>query len=596
MNNNTIEWDLSGLYSGPHDPKVTRDTASANRLADDFVSLYRGNIGEKTAPTQLRDALKRLEKILEQAARPEMYASLLFSTDVNNQAFGALLNGTTDAYVQISKKLLFFELDLAKLSEKTLNRFASDPSLKNYRHFILRQIDYKKHRLTEPEEKLLADKDQTSKAAFARLFEQLISSKKFLFRKNSKKEITLSETEILDLLHNPDRETRKAAARDFTLGLKDEVPKLSFIYNTLGFDKKINDGYRKFENPEDSRHLDNEVTTEAVDALVGSVTKNYGMVADYYRFKAKTLQVGKLKDYDRYAPTAKSSVKIPFVKGKDIILDAFGEFDPEFRSIAKEFFDSRWIHASLKPGKRGGAYCSYLTPSLHPYVFVNYQDKIADVETLAHELGHAIHGYLMRSQTLLNFDSPLTLAETASVFAEMIVFDYLKQSLPPKERLALLMRTIEGLIASVFRQIAMFQFERDFHALRRNGEITHEKISELWLNRQKEMFKGSIELTPDYALWWSYIPHFFETPFYVYAYAFGQLLTMSLYERRNEPGFKLKYKDFLRSGGSKSPRELLAGLGVDTADPDFWQNGLNLIGKMVAEAKETYASLKADRR
>lgn len=562
-------------------------------MAEDFRKKFLGKIKSGADSGLILYALKSLERIIAMAIKPELYASLLFSTNTGEERYGALLQSTREGYVNISKKLLFLELDLAKLPEKRLRELASDPILRNYSHYLERQSQFKKHRLTEAEEKILADKEQTSKAAFARLFEQIISGKRFTLKKGDRT-VELSEPEVLDLLYHPDRETRKVAAGRFTAGLKDEVQKLSFIYNTLGQDKKINDAYRRFERPEDSRHLDNETDRKSVEALVEAVRANYGIVRDYYAFKSKVLKFRTLYDYDRYAPVTASTIKIAFPEAKKIILEAFGTFDTEFREIAEQFFKKSWIHGTVTPGKRGGAYCSYLTPDLHPYVFVNYQNKVADVETLAHELGHAIHGYLMRNQTLLNFDSPLTLAETASVFAEMLVFDHLRKTLPTKEKLSLVMRTIEGLIASVFRQTAMFLFERDFHRERAGGELATDRINALWLNRQKEMFGDSVTLTSDYSYWWSYIPHFIETPFYVYAYAFGQLLTISLYARylKENQSFPTKYKRFLSSGNTKSPRELLGELEVDINRPEFWNEGLQGIKALTEEAKNIWKELQ----
>lgn len=591
MKNTKIVWDLSELYSGPGDLRLYEDLVKAKKNAIAFSKALRGKINNLSA-VKLLKAFMEFEAILGRGVKPQLYASLLFSTDTSNQKYGALLQKTQEVFVEISKQLMFFELEIALIDDKKLAKLAGDPVLKNYSHFLTRQIEIKKHRLSEAEERILADKEQTSKAAFTRLFEQIIGSKKFTL-KNNRTTITLSEPQILDLLHDPDRETRKNAARDFTAGLKEEVSKLSYIYNTLAFDKKINDGYRKFEMPESSRHLDNEVDKRDVDAMVEAVRRNYNIVSKYYKFKSKVLKLGKLYDYDRYAPVKGANGEFKFAKARAIIKDAFGSFDKQFADISEMFFENNWIHASLSEGKRGGAYCSYLTPDLHPFVFVNYQNKIADVETLAHELGHGIHGYLMRTQTLLNFDSPLTLAETASVFAEMIVFDHLKQKLPPKENLALLMRMVEGLIASVFRQVSMFLFERDFHNERLKGEVPIERINELWINRQQEMFKGSVVLSDDYSYWWSYIPHFMETPFYVYAYSFGQLLTLSLYNRyKNQPEFPVKYKKFLSSGNSNSPKNLLSDLGVNTSAPEFWQEGLNAINSLVIEAEEAYRQIR----
>lgn len=586
MKNNVPCWDLSDLYSSIKDPQIKSDLKGTVKAAQKFQIKYKGKISQVDSAKKLLAITKEYEQIIQQSEKPLVYAELSFSVKSNDENVGALVQKTRTEYMKVKKELTFFELEFLWIPSKVLSKLCKSPSLKSYRHFYEKLLKEKPHRLSEAEEKILNDTLLTGELAFTRLFDNILGSKKYKLGRK-----TLNESETIALLYSSSsRKVREKAASAFTKGLKESLPNLSYIFNVLSHDKQIRDGYKKFSSPETPRHLENEITQEIVDVLSKTVVKNYHLVKDFYRFKKKALGLKKLYDYDRYAPVAKSKMKIPFDEAKKIILRAFDSFSAEYAACAKEFFDNNWIDAKLAKGKRGGAYCSYVAPDLHPYIFLNYSGSTKDVLTLAHELGHGVQAMLSRRQTRLNFDWPLTIAETASTFSELIVFDFLKREIKDqKELFSLYTEKIESIFATVFRQISMYNFEKDFHRLsREKGELTVKEINSLWIKRQKEMFGGSVELTSEYSVWWSYIPHFIHTPFYVYAYAFGELLTLSLYARykKNNATFLKKYLEMLSLGGSKSPQKLMNPLEVDLNDPDFWQEGINIISDMVEEAKK----------
>ncbi|KKT28159.1 MAG: PepF/M3 family oligoendopeptidase [Candidatus Yanofskybacteria bacterium GW2011_GWA2_44_10] len=585
------DWDLSDLYSSIDDPKIDAALATALKRAGMFEKNYRGKIDDKSDSKQILKAVTEYERILVESNKPGCYAYLEYSVDSVNPRNAALLQKTKKKSIEINQRILFFELALINLSEQKLKHLISDPELKNYKHFLQKILKQKPHRLTEAEEKIFNDKYLTSGSALNRLFDEELAEQKYEFKKKGKI-VLLNESEILDYLHSPDGQERKLAAQSFTKGIKSISRRLTFVTNMLAEDKSISDKYFKYTRPEDSRHLDNETTKETVDTMINVVVKNYSLVQEYYQLKKKILKLKNIYDYDRYAPLSVSKKKYDYSEAKDIILDAFESFSPKFAHLANDFFEKKWIHAKPEKNKRSGAYCMYVSPELHPYVFLNYNYSIDDIETLAHELGHGVHASLARKQTYLNFDWPLTVAETASVFGEMILFDHLKEKLPDRERFSLLLRRIESTFATVFRQTAMFLFERDLHEARKNGEMTSETISALWRKRQAEMFGRSVALTPDYDLWWSYIPHFKHTPFYVYAYAFGELLSLSLYAKYKKEGksFVSKYITLLKNGGLKSPDDLLEPFKIKLSDPEFWMGGVEIIRSLVVEAEKIYSS------
>lgn len=579
------EWDLSDLYKGITDSDIDRDLKSSLAKAEQFSNTYKGFFSNPPIrPAALLPILKEYEAILESAVLPIVYGELIFSADTN-PAHGAFLQKMKAQYIAINQHLIFFELELAKLSEKNLTELAAHPALSRYAHYLDVQRIWQPHRLTLLEEKLMSDKHLTGAGAFSRLFDEELSSKKFIL-KNKK----VSEEVVLKTLHSHRRGERKAAAESLTHGLKEEARRLTYITNIMAEDLAVDDRYRKYTSPEESRHLANEISQDVVDVMSSVIAENYSVVQDFYHFKRSALKLPKLYDYDRYAPISKtSSKKIDFQAGKKIILDSYRHFSPEFSDIAKRFFDEGRIDADMREGKRGGAFCMFVTTKTYPYVFMNYRGTVDDVKTLAHELGHGVHACLMMKGTFLQYGAPLTICETASVFGELLVFKALLKDIKSrKEKFAFYISKIEDIFATVFRQHTMYKFEQDVHCLRRKkGELSTHEISALWKHRQSEMFGNSVTLTPGYDIWWSYIPHFIHTPFYVYAYAFGELLTLSLYAMYEKEGksFVPKYMKFLSEGGSKSPAELLRPFGIDLHDRKFWQGGMDIIKTLVAEMK-----------
>lgn len=572
-------------------------TISACRAdADAFEKTYRGRLSDPaTDGAMLAQAFDAYEAIFQRLDKVAMYASLVFAADTADPKHGAFMQRMNTEHESVSQKLIFFALELMDVPDEVFRGRMDDPALAKRRYFLSNLLTQKPHRLSEVEEKILSEKALTGSLAFERLFEQELSAKRFTVEGFPE---TLNESEALHLIHHPDREVRRCAAEGFTAGLREEQSRYTFILNMLVRDKSVDDRYRKFADPESARHLSNRITRTSVDALSQAVGERYGIVRDFYAFKRELLGYDELFDYDRYAPITNLTAPIPFAEGKRIVLDAFRAFDQTFADTAEKFFDGGWIDAGPRPGKRGGAFCSFVTPDVHPYVFLNYQQTARDVETMAHELGHGVHSYLARGQTYLDFHPPLTVCETASIFGEMLVFEALKERLKddPRALLALYIQKIEETFASTFRQISMYRFEQDLHnAAHEKGELQTEEISRLWRARQEEMFGGSVTLTANYDLWWSYVHHFFEMPFYVYAYAFGELLSLSVYALYKQEGEKIlgAYRSFLQSGGSKSPEELVQPFGIDVNDPAFWQQGLAIIDEMVKEAKRLHALTRA---
>lgn len=581
-------WDLSDLYSGIHDPKINLRLARSKKEASAFEKKHKGRLSKNAGtPEKLLKILRELEAVYQDSAKPILYASLKFSESASVPEHGAFLQRMRAETTAIERHLVFFDLELIGFGEKKLRSLRQSPVLAGYRNYLTKLMKSAPHMLSEAEEKIMRDKSLTGRSAVIRLFEEEFSHAQFSV-KEGKKIVTLSETQALDRLHDANRSKRAAAQEGFTNGLKGNARRLLFIFNTLAEDSAVDDRLRAFKSPEDARHLANEIDRGMVDAMVDAVAGSYKTVQKYYKFKTKILSLKKLYDYDRYAPLPNASEKISYPNARKMVVDSFTSFAPEYGRIAKEFFDKNWVDVKHRPGKRGGAYCSFMTPDLHPYVFMNYGGSPRDVSTLAHELGHGIHAYLMRPRGYLNFDVPLTVAETASVFSEMLLFNHLKSELKTgKARRALLLSKIESTFATVFRQVSMFKFEREFHRLRReSGELSLNTANEIWRAEQVKMFGKSVELTPNYDYWWSYIPHFLHTPFYVYAYAFGELLTLSLFaeHQAGHKDFVGKYFDMLSAGGSKSPEELTAPFGIDLHSKKFWTKGLSLIDDLVEEA------------
>jgi oligoendopeptidase F len=591
-----VTWDLSDLYGGVDDPRIGSDLGEALRRAEAFESTYRGRVqtlGASDAAT-LRAALTELESLSEQMDRPVAYASLLHAARTDDPPRGALLARTREARTTINKHLIFFDLEWVRVPDETARALGSDPALAWYRHYLEQKRAWRPHYLTEPEEKVLEDKAVTGRAAFVRLFDESVSALSFPFERGGRTEV-LSMQQINSRLYDADRTVRRAAAEGMTKGLRDNARLLTFIFNTLVLDHQSDCALRRFADPMAPRHLANEISAATVDALMTATERHQNVVGRYYRLKARLLRIDDLADYDRYAPLFPDQPSCDWPQARQIVRESYAAFSPRAGGIVDEFFRRKWIDAELRPAKRGGAFSSSAVPSVHPYILVNYTDRLRDVLTLAHELGHGLHQYLARPVGYLQCDTPLTTAETASVFGEMLTFQRLLERSPePRTRLALLCGKIEDSFATAFRQVVLTRFEQALHAARRErGELTTQQANDLWVAANRPMFGDAVRLTDGYAWWWLYIGHFIHAPFYCYAYAFGELLVLALVQKYKEDGaaFVPKYLDLLAAGGSASPAELLAKLDVNVNEPAFWEQGLRLLGDMVAEAEELAARL-----
>jgi len=472
-----------------------------------------------------------------------------------------------------------------KIDDEKAQELIESPELAGWKHYLETSRLYKPHTLSEEAEKVMSAKSVTSRSAWNRFFDETLGAARFELDDES-----LTEQQVLSKLHSPDRSLRKRAHQSLTTTFQDHSRTLTYVFNTILSDKHTNDKLRGYESWISSRNLANEIDQSTVDSLINSVTGKYDLVQRYYKLKKNLLGYDELYDYDRYAPLASTRKKISWQEARENVLEAYGNFHPEMKRIAGEFFSKGWIDAAIKPGKRGGAYSASTVTSVHPYVFMNYDGQLRDVQTLAHELGHGVHQYLSRKQGELQSSTPLTTAETASVFGEMLVFNRLMNSLDdPKEQLALLTSKIDDTIATVFRQISMNRFEEKIHTARRNkGEQTTEQFSELWYETQHALYGDSVKLTDEYKLWWCYIPHFLHTPGYVYAYAFGELLVLALYDayKSGQDSFSENYIELLEAGGSDWPHNIVSKMGIDIRDESFWNRGLSLFEDMIIRAEE----------
>ncbi len=579
-----IAWDLSDLYASADDPALIRDLDLCETRAADFDTTYRGQLATLSADDMLA-ALREYEAIYELSSKVAGFANLQWTTDTNNKAYGALLQKITERSSKLSQQLVFFSLEWAALPDDQAEAVINDPKLAFYRHYLEAERRYRPHLLTEPEEKILAEKHVTGRAAWNRFFDETLGAARYQLDGQ-----TVTQEAVLKRMYAPDQETRKTAAHALTVGLESNLRTLTYVFNTILADKASDDTLRKYPNWLSSRNLANEASDATVEALIEAVTSRYDIVERYYKLKARLLGLPELHDYDRYAPLpSQTTSRYQWDEAREIVLRGYERFSPQMAEIAGMFFDKRWIDAPVRPGKRGGAFSAGGVPSVHPYILMNFAGTGRDISTLAHELGHGVHQYLSRERGMLQAHTPLTTAEMASVFGEMLVFsDLIAREDDPGARLAMLATKVEDTFATVFRQTSMNRFENAIHTARRaEGELSSERISELWLTTQRAMFGSSVTLTEDYGIWWSYIPHFLHVPGYVYAYSFGELLVLALYARYRQegPSFAPKYIEVLKAGGSDWPHSILSKLGVDLNDPDFWKLGLAEIESLVTQAE-----------
>ncbi len=582
------EWDLSPLAFGEGEAGVRRELDEASARATAFAEAHAGKVAELDQ-AGLEAAMRELAEINDLVGRAGSYASLWFSTDTADPARGALLALVQERGTEIETKLLFFELEWAALDDAHAEELITASGLEFCRHYLRSARRYRPHLLSEPEEKIFAEKSISSNAAWSRLFGELVSALRVqLGDEESTLDVALAR------LQHPSREVRRSAAEAVSAALEPGLRTRAFIYNTLVQDKATEDRLRSYPSWIASRNLSNEASDESVAALIEAVRARYDVPQRWYRLKAQLIGVDKLADYDRAAPVLSEDVTFSYAQARELVVETYSSFAPEAGDIARQFFDSHWIDAPVRPHKRGGAFCAYTVPSVHPYVLLNFTARRRDVLTMAHELGHGLHAALAQPQGVFHQSTPLTLAETASVFGEALTFGRLLDAAENAEsRLGLLAERLDGAIATVFRQIAMNRFEDLVHTRRRSeGELSVDRINELWTDAQSELFGDSVEITDGYRTWWSYVPHFINTPGYVYAYAYGQLLALSVYKRYLDEGeaFVPRYLELLAAGGSRSPEELGQLVGIDLSDPGFWDSGLALVEQQLTAAEEAAAN------
>ena len=582
-----VVWDLDHLVAGETGVDAALDEATER--AGRFAERYRGTLADIDA-AGLREAMDELARISELVGRAGSYAQLRFSTDTADPSRGALMQRVEERGTALETTLLFFELEWAALDDARAEALLTAEGLDFCRHYLRNARRYRPHLLTEPEERIFSEKALTGRSAWGRLFEELTSA----IEVDVGQTVTLDEA--LSRLAAPDRDVRRESAEAVTRALAPGLRTRAFVFNTLLADKATDDRLRAYPHWLASRNLANEASDESVAALIEAVRNRYELPRRWYRLKAELLGIDQLADYDRYAPVATEDVRVDWPQASGLVLDAYRSFSPRLGDLAERFFDERWIDAPPRAGKRGGAFCAYTVPSVHPYVMLNFTGRRRDVLTLAHELGHGVHAALAAGQGVFHQHTPLTLAETASVFGEALTFGRLLEAAPTAaSRLALLAEDIEGTIATVFRQVAMNRFESLVHTERRErGELAVERFAELWTETQGELLGDAVELTEGYRGWWSYVPHFINVPGYVYAYAYGQLLALSVYQRYREQGngFAESYLDLLSAGGSRSPHVLGAMVGIDLADPGFWDSGLDLVEGQLQAAEAAARDLR----
>ena len=576
-----VRWNLADLY--PSEEALHQDLAHALTDAEAFETAWRGRVAGLT-PEDMAEALGRLEKIQDRIGKAYSYAFLQWATDTSDERRGALLQHVREAYTRTMQHLIFFGLEWCKADDEQAARLIDSGDLTGYRHYLEVQRLQRDHLLTEPEEKILAEKAVTGSSAWNRFFDELLGGARFDLDGEEK-----TEQDVLSMLHQPDRSLRRRAALSLTEGLATHSRTLTSVFNAILADKAIDDRLRGYATWLSDRNLSNEVQDETVEALIEAVTSRYDLAARFYRLKRRLLGYDELFDYDRYAPVGESDREYTWDEARRIVQAAYHGFHPRMGAVADLFFDGRWIDAPPGPGKRGGAFSHGVVPSAHPYILLNFAGRPRDVQTLAHELGHGVHQYLSRKQGVLQADTPLTTAETASVFGEMLTFrEMLAHERNPANRLAMLVGKIDDTMATVFRQIAMNRFEQAIHTERRkHGELGVDRFGDLWMETQEAMFGDSVTLGEHYRRWWSYIPHFLHTPGYVYAYAFGELLVLALYARylADPEDFPSRYLALLEAGGSDWPHVLAARAGVDLQDPALWRDGLATIEAWVTEAE-----------
>ena len=574
-------WDLSDLYDSADDPAVAADLARAEQTAKRFAQAHGGTLASLSGAA-LAAVIAEYERIQEVLGRVASYAQLLFAGDSTDPVIGRFYQTVNERVTAIGSDLIFFSLELNRIDDAMLEAKLADPALARYRPWLRDLRVFRPHQLSDELEKLNHERDLTANAAWVRLFDETVAAMRIELNGE-----TLTVSDTLNRLSDRDRSVREAAGKAIGSAFGENIRLFSLITNTLAKDKEIEDTWRHYPRPGSLRNRANMVEDEVVDALATAVRQSYPRLSHrYYQMKAKWLGLPKLQHWDRNAPLPNDDDRlIEWPDATKQVLGAYRAFSPELAKVGQDFFDKPWIDARLTPGKSGGAFAHPTVPSAHPYLLLNYHGKTRDVMTLAHELGHGVHQVLAGPQGALMSHTPLTLAETASVFGEMLTFRSLLDAATPAQRRIMLAAKTEDMLNTVVRQVAFYQFETLLHDERRSGELLPERIGELWMRVQAESLGPAFEFTPEYSVFWSYVPHFIHSPFYVYAYAFGDCLVNALYAvfQSGHPGFQAKYLDMLRAGGTKRHRELLAPFGLDASDPAFWNRGLDVISGFIDE-------------
>jgi len=581
------EWNLKDLYAGIDAPEVAADLAKGDTECLAFEETYKGKLAAMAvapnAGENLANAVKRFEAIEDLLGKLISFAGLVYSVDTTDAKRAKFYGDVQEKITAASSHLLFFTLELNRIDDALIEKALMAPALGHYRPWIEDIRKERPYQLEDKIEQLFHEKSVTGRGAWNRLFDETLAMLRF---KVDGEELSLEPA--LNLLMDPDEKRRRAAADAIASVFSDHLRTFTLITNTLAKDKEISDRWRGFEDIADDRHLSNHVERELVEALVSTVRASFPRLSHrYYALKAKWLGKQKLEYWDRNAPLPKVATRtIEWNEARETVLSAYGAFSPKMASVAKRFFDDSWIDAPTRPGKAPGAFAHPTVPSVHPYVLLNYQGRPRDVMTLAHELGHGVHQVLAAPNGALMAPTPLTLAETASVFGEMLTFrSLLSKITDPREKKAMLAQKVEDMLNTVVRQIAFYTFERKVHTERKQGELTSERLGELWLEVQRESLGPAIRLGPGYETYWTYIGHFIHSPFYVYAYAFGDCLVNSLYAvyEKADAAFADRYLAMLAAGGTRHHSELLKPFGLDARDPKFWQTGLDLIDRMITE-------------
>lgn len=575
-------WDLSDLYPSIDSPRVQADLDAADAAALAFASRYAGRLADQTG-SELAAALAEYERIEETLGRVMSYAQLMFSGDSLDGTIGRFMQSCSERVTEISSHLIFFGLELNRLDDAVLDQKLADPALGRWHPFLRDLRVFRPHQLSDEAERLLHEKSVTGAQAWSRLFDETVAGMRLPWDNGD-----LTVSDMLNKLSDRDRTVRERAGKAIGAAFTERTKLFGLITNTLIKDKSISDTWRRYPRPGSSRNRSNMVEDEVVDALVSAVTSDYARLSHrYYAMKAKWLGLPKLQHWDRNAPLpGDDDREITWDEARNRVLTAYGAFSPELESVGRQFFDKPWIDAGLRPGKSGGAFAHPTVPSAHPYLLLNYHGRTRDVMTLAHELGHGVHQVLAGPQGYLQSGTPLTLAETASVFGEMLTFRALLDAETNQARRRIMLASkVEDMLNTVVRQTAFYRFETLLHDERRSGEILPERIGQIWRQVQTESLGPAFEFTPEYDVFWAYVPHFIHSPFYVYAYAFGDCLVNALYGvfQDGHPGFQAKYLDMLRAGGTKRHKELLAPFGLDASDPAFWRRGLDVIAGFIDE-------------